>query len=155
MPTIVSTIIEVCIFRFCENHPEYLVLKRSQNDTLYPGIWQIVTGTIHDGEKADNAALRELAEETGLTPQRFWTVPHANVFYSRTDDAMHLGPMFAVQVDPHAEPRLSAEHETCAWLSFDETLRRLVWPGQRRGIEIVEQFIAGGEEAMRLGLIPL
>jgi dATP pyrophosphohydrolase len=155
MPSIVSRIVEVYVFRFRDSRPEYLVLKRSSDDTLYPGIWQIVTGSIHDGESAVDAALRELAEETGILPKRFWTVPHANVFYDRSTDAMNLSPMFAAQAEPAEEPRLSSEHSTFSWLPSGEARRCLVWPGQRRGIEIVEQYIAGGEEAMLLGLIPM
>jgi dATP pyrophosphohydrolase len=155
MPSIVSKIVEVCVFRFRDSRTEYLMLKRSSIDALYPGIWQIVTGSIHDGETAVDAALRELAEETGILPKRFWTVPHANVFYDRSADAMHLSPMFAAQAELTGEPRLSSEHSAFAWLPVGEALRCLVWPGQRRGIEIVEQCIVGGEEAMRLGLIPM
>lgn len=155
MASVISNIVEVCVFRFHDSHPEYLTLKRSMDDTLYPGIWQIVTGTIHDGEKAFDAALREVEEETGLKPVGFWVVPHSNVFYDRAADAMHVSPMFAVQVGPEAEPRLSSEHSASVWLTSTDAQRRLVWPGQRRGIETVEQIIASGEEGMRLSAIPL
>jgi 8-oxo-dGTP pyrophosphatase MutT (NUDIX family) len=155
VPAIVSTIVEVVVFRFRKDRPEYLVLRRSMTDELYPGIWQIVTGTIREAERAVDAALREVMEETGCSPRRFWTVPHANVFYDRSADAMHLSPMFAMQLETTAEPRLSDEHSAYEWLSVREAVRRLVWPGQRHGVHTVEEFIVGGEEAMRLGEIPL
>jgi 8-oxo-dGTP pyrophosphatase MutT (NUDIX family) len=131
------------------------VLCRSLTDELYPGIWQIVTGTIGETERAVDAALREVMEETRFSPSRFWTVPHVNVFFDRSADAMHLSPMFAMQVEPAAEPWLSDEHSAYEWLTVREAARRLVWPGQRKGVRTVEEFIAGGEEAMRLGEIPL
>ncbi len=155
MPAIVSHIVEVCVFRTRGRNAEYLLLRRSGHDTLYPGIWQFVTGTMDSGEHAVKAALRELEEETGLRPLHFWTVPYASVFYDRLADAMNLCPMFAAEVGESQDPRLSVEHETFAWLPAKEAVRRLVWPGQRRGLEIVEQYIVGGEAAKDLGLIPL
>ncbi len=155
MPSIVSTIVEIVVLRFRGDRPEYLLLRRSPTDELYPGIWQIVTGTVTAGERATDAALREVDEETGLSPLRFWVVPRANVFYDRSADAMQLTPMFAMQVGAEDEPRLSGEHVESAWLTAGDAGRRLVWPGQRAGVRIVEECIAGGEEAMRLGEIPL
>lgn len=81
MATIVCRIIEVCVFRFINDRAEYLVLKRSPTEKMYPGLWQFVSGSIEDREKAVDAALRELKEETGMSPKRFWVVPHTNTFY--------------------------------------------------------------------------
>ncbi len=153
MPAIVSNIVEVYVFRVRSIRPEYLLLKRAPGDTLYPGIWQIVTGTMRTGERAVDAALRELKEETGFAPTRFWSVPHVDVFYDRTLDAMQLCPMFAAEVGAGSEPLLSAEHSAFQWAPAGPARERLVWPGQREGLDIVERFIAGGEAAMQLGLI--
>src|SRR3990172_8313844 len=35
---------------------------------IFRGLWQCVTGGLHDGERVPLAALREVAEETGLGP---------------------------------------------------------------------------------------
>lgn len=155
MPSIVSRIVEVFVFRFRDVQPEYLLLKRSRSDSLYPGIWQVVTGTLHEGEPAVHGALRELQEETSLKPVRMWTVPHVVLFYDRVADAMNVNPLFAVQVPPSAEPVLSSEHEEFVWLPADAAARLLVWPGQREGLYVVERSIAGGERAMGLSEIPL
>lgn len=147
MPGIACRIVEVCVFRFVRDRAEYLLLKRAANEELYPGLWQFISGTIHDEEKATDAALRELREETGFTPQRFWVVPHVSVFYDHAYDAVSLSPFFAAQVPADATPALSTEHERFEWLPYDEAQRRLVWPGQRRGLEIVKDYIVGGEDA--------
>ncbi len=150
MAQVVSRIVEVCIFRFTGDAVEYLLLKRAAEDLLYPGIWQWVTGAILEGEKSVDAALREFREETGLTAERLWIVPHITMFYESVHDHVHLNPLFAVQVEQGVDPVLSPEHEEFRWLRYAEARQRLVWPGQREGLEMVERFIVRGDEGAGL-----
>ena len=155
MAKIVSRTIEVCVFRNKSGSPAFLLLKRSASDTLYPGIWQFVTGSMKEGETAVEAASRELLEETGLAKERFWVVPFVSSFYVAANDTMHLSPFFAVQVPEEAAVRLSGEHEDYQWCTFEEAVAKLVWPGQIQGLQVVRDFIAGGREASRLLALPV
>ena len=65
---IIDDIIEAHIFRLVEDRLEFLLLRRAADEEVYPGVWQPVTGRMHEGEKAWEAALREIKEETGLSP---------------------------------------------------------------------------------------
>jgi dihydroneopterin triphosphate diphosphatase len=150
MATVGSRIVEVCIFHFTGDFVEYLLLKRAARDPLYPGIWQWVTGALLEGESSLDAAVRELREETGLNAERLWIVPHVTMFYESAHDGLHLNPLFAVQVENGVDPVLSREHEGFQWLPFDEARRRLVWPGQREGLDVVQRFIITGEEGAGL-----
>ncbi len=150
MASVVGSLIEVCVFRFRGSSPEFLLLRRAVDEPVHPGIWQIITGTVHEGETALAAARRELQEETGLTPLHFWVVPHVTSFYDHRSDVVMMIPFFAAQTESALEPTLSGEHDHYTWLPFDEALRLLVWPGQRQGIEVVMQYIAGGEQAAHL-----
>jgi 8-oxo-dGTP pyrophosphatase MutT (NUDIX family) len=147
MPKIVSSIIEVCIFKFEDSRVQYLLLQRTMREKVYPGTWQFVTGSIEEGERAHESALRELFEETGLKPSGFWVVPYISSFYEHRSDAVHLCPMFAAQVRVGAQPVLSSEHDAFEWCDFDGARRRLVWPGQREGLRIVQEYIVRGETA--------
>ena len=155
MPNISSGLVEVCVFRFVKDRSEYLLLKRKPEEALYPGIWQIVTGTLVEGESGLEGALRELIEETGFTPKNFWVVPHTSAFYDHRTDMMHLVPLFAAQVESEAEVKLSDEHEQASWFTFAEASKLVVWPGQKEGLRIVERYILGGEEAARLSSVGL
>ena len=150
MSNIVSRTVEVCVFKIEEDRPQYLLLKRSIDDSLYPGIWQFVTGTMKEGEHAVQAAIREFREETGLEVIRCWVVPYVNSFYVAANDTVHASPFFAVEVNPRDQPRLSHEHQEYAWCKPEDAGRRLVWPGQRYGLQIVDEFIVGKQEASRL-----
>jgi dATP pyrophosphohydrolase len=147
---IVSRVVEACVFRFAHDGPEYLLLKRSEKDNIYPGMWQLVTGSMKDGERAVDAALRECREETGMVAKRFWVVPFVNSFYVPISDAIHLCPVFAMEVEEESRVTLSQEHQEFSWCSFENAKAKLVWPGQRYAVELVHEYIVGGQEAGRL-----
>ena len=46
------------------------MLQRADNEEIYPGLWQIVSGGIEQGEKAYEAAAREVREEIGGEPKK-------------------------------------------------------------------------------------
>jgi dATP pyrophosphohydrolase len=150
MAEVSSQLIEVCPFRISGDRGEYLLLHRSAKDPLYPVLWQFVTGRVEEGETSLQAALRELREETGAEHVRLWVVPAVNSFYDPDMDRVNIVPLFAAQLDPGFQVRLSPEHATYQWLSYDEAMRRLVWPGQRSCLETVRQYIVGGEDAGKL-----
>jgi dihydroneopterin triphosphate diphosphatase len=106
--------------------------------------WQMVSGTIEEGEKAYECARREMHEETGLRPKHFYQASYVNRFYLAYTDEVVLSPVFAAEVDASAQVRLSAEHTDFAWVSYEEALRRFAWPGQRKALAVIrEQFILG------------
>jgi 8-oxo-dGTP pyrophosphatase MutT (NUDIX family) len=147
--------VEVCIFRFQNHGPEYLLLQRAHNEELYPNSWQIVSGGSEAGETAIATALRELHEETQLAPERMWTVPHLNVFYDPRNDVIQHSPVFAVEVAPNAEPVLSHEHQAFEWCQLVRAKKLLVWPGQVGALEITHDYIVGGRPAAALTEIRL
>jgi dATP pyrophosphohydrolase len=146
MPGIATGVFEVCVFRVNEGEPQYLLLKRSDSDKLYPGIWQVVTGTVEEGEHTVQAALREVQEETNLKLQRLWAVPLVNSFYVARSDSISMSPFFAGQVGVGMEPRLSPEHMLYKWAPYAKAMTLIPWPGQRRGLELVHKFIVTGHE---------
>ncbi|HEV8539347.1 MAG TPA: NUDIX pyrophosphatase [Bacteroidota bacterium] len=149
MSSIVIKFVEVCVFKFENDRPWYLLLRRAASEKVYPNIWQFVSGSLDENERAQDAALRELHEETGLAPKGFWVVPYVNSFYDPADDCINLNPMFAAQVEPGSVLKLSHEHDEYQWCGFDDAVRRLLWHGQREGLRIVHEFIVRGEDAMR------
>lgn len=45
---------------------KYLVVKRNENDELYPGAWEFPGGHLEDGEVIKEGLARELKEEIGF-----------------------------------------------------------------------------------------
>ncbi len=49
-----------------EKDGKYLLGKRNKPDHSYQGVWVIPGGGVHDNETTEEAAIREIKEETGL-----------------------------------------------------------------------------------------
>ncbi len=133
-----STLIEAHIFRKIGNDLEFLLLKRASNEK-YPDLWQMVTGSI-ENECAYRTALREIKEETGLTPIKFWVVPNINSFYSPENDIVIMIPVFAAMVNENAIVTISEEHTEFKWVKKEKALELLAWPGQRKSVEIIYEY---------------
>ena len=155
MPNVVCTIIEVCIFSFENKEPLYLMLRRSTTENIYPDAWQIVTGSIEKGETAVQGALREVKEETGYTPERFWIVPFVNTFYAVRNDTLNHTVIFAAQVPHTTNPVLSDEHYQFGWYPVEKAKKMCVWPGQTKALQIVHDYIVSGKKAAEFSEIIL
>lgn len=135
---LISNLIEAHIFRESKNGIEFLLLKRSEGQP-YPGLWQMVTGKIKSNEKAYQTALREIKEETGLTPVQFWVAPTVNSFYEPKHEYICLLPVFAARVEAD-EIKLSKEHTEYQWVDKSTAQKMLAWEGQRKAVQIIEDY---------------
>jgi 8-oxo-dGTP pyrophosphatase MutT (NUDIX family) len=104
---------------------ETLVLERAAG-TRCTGAWEVVHGRIETGERPEDAAVREVREETGLAVERLYNVT-VQPFYLQVMDAVTLAVVFAAFVR-HGALALSAEHSRAEWLPVDAAERRLSWP---------------------------
>ena len=136
---IISNLIEAHIFREVGNSIEFLLLKRSEK-VIYPGLWQMVNGKIKKNEKACETAIREINEETGLIPKKFWTAPNVNHFYSIENDFISILPVFAAVVDKNSKVIISNEHSDFKWVSPKEAKKMLAWTGQRKSVDIITDY---------------
>lgn len=112
---------------------EFLLLRRAAG-RIYAGDWRMVGGKLEAGETAWQACLRELAEETALTPDRLFAVPYLNRFYEWQKDRVNEIPVF-LAITAGGDPTLDDEHDGFAWLDPATAAARLPWPGQRGGLE--------------------
>lgn len=136
---VISSLIEAHIIRKTGADIEFLLLKRAENET-YPGVWQMVTGSIDNNEKAWQAALREIKEETGLFPEKMWVVPVVNSFYNEIRDQICMVPVFLSLVSENAEVIISDEHCEYKWTNREETKKLLAWPGQRNAVDVINDY---------------
>lgn len=154
-PTVSVRVVDVYPYRVDGARCEWLLLRRATG-RAYAGQWRMVGGKINPGETAWQAALRELAEETGYAVGAgllaAWALPSVNTFYDWQRDAVSLTPAFAAEVT--GDPQLDAEHDAFEWLSADEAASRLGWPEQRRLLTLASTLAPSETRPIELA-IPL
>ncbi len=113
---------------------EFLQLKRAKEDYL-GGTWQTVYGTSEPGETAVEAALREMKEETNLTPAEFYRIGIASTFYTNNNDTTWIVPTFCAFVKREDEVKINEEHEEIRWIPRAEIQQAFMWPSDRQAVE--------------------
>ena len=121
-----------------------LVLQRAAEGTRCPLAWETVHGRLEPGEEPEDAAVREVGEETALTIARLYNVT-VQPFYLHGMQTVQLAVVFAAFVDEPAEVTLGPEHRDCAWLSVQQAAERFVWPREREALRDIVQLLGTGD----------
>ena len=109
-----------------------------------------MTGGIERKESVLRAAAREVREETGLTPLRWWALERLATFFDPAHDHIRVVPVFAAEVAWTDPVYLSDEHDRYAFVSPAIARRRVVWATQRHAIAaLLSEIVSGasGESA--------
>ena len=98
-----------------------LMLKRPDTCHSFPGMWSLVSGKIESGETPEQAARREIAEETGLKVG----APDASTrpVHVREGSVLWRVHPFLFRLDS-AEPVLNDENEAFEWVSPEDIQSR-------------------------------
>ena len=120
-----------------------LTLQRAKN-TRCPMSWETVHGHIEAGEEPEQAAEREVREETGLTIDRLYNVT-VQPFYLHKSRSVELAVVFAAFVAPGSDIALSAEHSRSEWLTPERALERFVWPREREALREILHLLKTGD----------
>ncbi|MEO5617355.1 MAG: NUDIX domain-containing protein, partial [Candidatus Eisenbacteria bacterium] len=138
--------IETYIFRRRSRRIQILCLHRAPGTPL-PGVWQPVTGRRERGERALVAAAREVREETGLEPIRWWGLETISIWFESANERFVALPLFAAEASPDAEVTLSREHDAYRWLAPRAASASFAWQTQRRALEALDREVLRGESA--------
>jgi dATP pyrophosphohydrolase len=131
-----SSLVSVVVVRLSADLPEYLLLRRAT--TYMHGHWCQVAGKIEAEETAWQAALRELAEETGLTPEALYSAQRIEQFYRQDVDALFFIPVFVAFVAPDAVVQLNFEHSDFRWCLLSEACELVPFVTQRENFAHVQ-----------------
>ena len=99
-----------------------LIVKRNENDELYPGAWEFPGGHLEDGETLKDGLKRELKEEIGFTDDFSPLIMHYHdEINEKNGKLVHdLEIDFIINVDStKVKVKLSNEHCDYKWVTKD------------------------------------
>ena len=116
---------------------KYLVLQRAEHRSS-PGKWNFITGYIQERESAEDAALRELKEETNLEGEIIQT---ADPWWrDHTDDKRYLIVTSLINVTNEEDLKVDeGESQAYKWINVTD--------------DLVQESSAMTEDFVRLGLV--
>jgi len=99
-----------------------LVVKRNENDDLFPGAWEFPGGHLENGETLKDGLRRELKEEIGFVDEFEPIITHYyDEIKEKNDELVHdLEIDFIINVDSSKiNVKLSDEHCNYKWVTKD------------------------------------
>lgn len=136
-------VVDVYVVRPYRDEWLVLVLRRAAG-VRCPGAWEAVHGSVEPGERAEQAAVRELREETGLAAERLYSIT-AHSFYVAKRGTVETAVVFAAFVAEPGNVVLADEHDAHAWLPLDEAAPRFQWPRAREALSHIVQLLGRGD----------
>ncbi|WP_445665056.1 NUDIX domain-containing protein [Fodinibius sp. AD559] len=133
-------LVDVYPYRKEQDGVEFLIFKRAA-DVSYAHQWRMIGGKVNRDETHFEAALRELEEETGLSPDLFWTIPSVNQFYDHDSDSILQIPAFGAQINQELAITLNHEHVSWKWISPNEFNTYIQWPEQKRLMNLLADIV--------------
>lgn len=124
-----------------EGQPLYLLLRSSRNDC-----WGLPKGKLDPGETDHQAALRELAEETGITDIE----PHdgfertITYWFTRSGQRIHKAVRYFLARVSSQDVRISSEHSEFGWFTLEQARERIVFSNLREAVVEAEEFTRRG-----------
>ncbi|MGI0080049.1 MAG: bis(5'-nucleosyl)-tetraphosphatase [Nitrososphaerales archaeon] len=116
----------------------YLVLN-------YPaGHWDFPKGAVERGETEQEAARREILEETGIKVDKFISNFRKKIeyHYRRSDGLSHKQVVFFLARAERDDVKISFEHSGFEWLTYEQSARRLTFENARNVLREANEFLS-------------
>lgn len=96
--------------------------------------WQLPKGHVEPGESAEQAAVREVREETGVTGRAVERLPDIEYWFIQAGQRVHKRvAYFLLDYERGSELDFDpAEVSGAAWFPWDEALHRLTFDNERK-----------------------
>ncbi|MEN9344196.1 MAG: hypothetical protein RLZZ453_983 [Chlamydiota bacterium] len=121
---------------YLEIDRKLLLLQRASNKSE-PGRWGVPGGKLEKEETPEQAAVRELSEETGIFLARPSQVQYVGALYIQKPTVDYVYHLLKIQVDQKPDICLSNEHENYKWASLKDLQEMPLMSG---GQEILDYY---------------
>lgn len=104
------------------NDNKILILQRSDQEKVYPGMWELPSGKKEPLEDWEQCLNREIKEETGLDVKVLLPVSIFNYIIEKEKEIRDTTQInfLTAPVAPSQKVKLSQEHSNYYWITKDE-----------------------------------
>ncbi len=127
-----------------------VIFKKEEKQVLYlllhyhfrTGYWDFPKGNIETGETEENAALREIKEETGISDVKMLPdfKEKINYFYRKDGETIFKEVTFFLAETKTADVKISHEHTGYEWVDYQTAAKRLK-ENSRRILAQADKFL--------------
>lgn len=116
------------------------------------GHWDLPKGKVEGTESLEQAAVREVWEETGLNvvPIAGFSESITYCYRGQQKELIDKNVTFFIGETSESAVKLSEEHLAYEWLEIGQALRRLTYNNARHLLSMVNQFVHARDEALGL-----
>ena len=109
-----------------------LIARRDQRDQTRL-IWSLPKGHIEEGETPEIAAIREVAEETGITSEISRSLGVIDFWFMASGKRIHktVHHFLFKEVGGSLQPQVT-EVDDVAWVPLEEVVERLAYPDEKK-----------------------
>jgi bis(5'-nucleosidyl)-tetraphosphatase len=107
------------------------------------GHWDFVKGNVEERESEQETAIRELREETSIVDAQFISGFREKIsyFYKRQGATVYKEVIFFLIETKTIDVKLSFEHISFEWLTFDQALERLNFKNARDILQKAHEYM--------------
>ena len=137
-PAIRTDIVDVYVVRPAWDGGFELLQMRRRTIPLI-GTWQPVIGHLEPDETAEEGAVRELGEETGLNERshpgfEFGALPGVHPYFLDERNEIVMSARFFAIAPRGWSPDLNEEHDDARWVMLDQAPEHCHWPDQAASV---------------------
>lgn len=130
--------VNVAVVKKDDDGWKFLILKRAEGES-YGGYWGFMTGGKRGDETVAQVVVRELEEETNLTPDSMWASEYLVQFYEPEYDTIWILPLIVAVVPQDAKVMLSPENSEFRWLAPKSARHLVSWNNLVRAIDNISE----------------
>lgn len=118
-----------------------VLLLQNAHGKSESGVWGVPAGKLEENETPENAAKRELFEETGISLNPPSHIQSVGALYVRKPEVDYVFHLFRIELNQAPEIQLSDEHQDYKWASSVDLDEMPLMAGAREALHFYRSML--------------